>query len=97
MHTKKYKLIINKKAIAKEDNMSSLDLEKDFDELDTRELVREAIEEAFYGDDSINTGSIENHCDEEAKKYYIALSNKEEWGIKKQQEKLEKFVESEWQ
>ncbi|TLD97648.1 hypothetical protein LS71_002600 [Helicobacter jaachi] len=69
----------------------NIDLEQDFSSLDTRELVEQAIDEAFGDDNAKNVGSIENHCDEALKDYYIKLADNDCKAKERQRHMLESF------
>ncbi|EEO24222.2 MULTISPECIES: hypothetical protein [Helicobacter] len=72
--------------------MKKLDLEQDIFALDTKELVKQSIEEAFMDDNAQNVGSIENHCDANIKEYYIKLAKDDEEAKAKQEKMLGEFL-----
>lgn len=72
--------------------MKKLDLELDILSLNGKELVRQSIEEAFINDNTANKGSVENHCDEDIKEYYIKLSQGDKEAQEKQQSMLKEFL-----
>ena len=72
--------------------MKKLDLELDILSLDSKELVRQSIEEAFVNDNTKNVGSIENHCDKDIKEYYIKLSQGDKEAKERQQTMLKEFL-----
>ena len=69
-----------------------MDLELDILSLEGKDLVRQSIEEAFVNDNSKNVGSIENHCDNDIKEYYIKLSQGDKEAKEKQQTMLKEFL-----
>lgn len=72
--------------------MKELNLEQDVFALDTRELVRQSIEEAFIDDNAQNVGSIENHCDTNIREYYIRLAKGDVEAKAKQEKMLGEFL-----
>lgn len=66
-------------------------LEEDISKVDLKSLVSDALEEALTNEEGFNVGTHENHCDENIKKYYIALKDEEEWATKKQEELIKEF------
>lgn len=72
--------------------MKKLDLEQDIFALDTKELVRQSIEEVLIDDNAQNVGSIENHCNPDIKEYYIKLAEGDEEAKAKQEKMLGEFL-----
>ncbi|MDY5184434.1 MULTISPECIES: hypothetical protein [Helicobacter] len=72
--------------------MKKLNLELDILELDSKELVRQSIEEAFGNDNAKNVGSVENHCDGDIKEYYIGLAKGDKQAKEKQNKMLKEFL-----
>ncbi|CAM3424732.1 hypothetical protein [Helicobacter labetoulli] len=73
--------------------MSSQDLERNFEELNVEEIVKEAIVEAFDYDESLNIGKIENHCNQSIKEHYLKLADGDTVAQKRQDEMLRRFLD----
>lgn len=74
---------------------NTLDLEQDFENLDTRAVVESAIKEAFGNDNAQNNGTIENHCGEKTKEYYLNLANGNDDALEEQENILKEFLADE--
>ena len=56
-----------------------------------KKMVKSAMNKVFAGNSRDNVGEVKNHSQEKTKRYFLALSNDEEWAKKQQQEKISKL------
>lgn len=66
-------------------------LEQDISKINLETLVQDALNEALTNEERLNVGTHTNHCDKNIKEYYIALKNKEEAALKRQEELIKEF------